>query len=167
MKANPSILDLTLTMQILPSQCQFSDSPCLLWILHDYCCLDVSSPQVQTQLNWELASYPSSPSWRRWWWWRRGLRQRWSSFVARYSRVIPYCSNTAYHSLCSPFRNPENYVSLVTAQVLEWFGDVKHFNSAAATAVAPLAARALLLPFAAFKKSFLNVGTFGNDTLFF
>ena len=66
-----------------------------------------------------------------------------------------------------PFRNPENYVSLVTAQVLEWFGDVKHFNSAAATAVAPLAARALLLPFAAFKKSFLNVGTFCNDTLFF
>ena len=123
----------------LPFQCQFY--PWKLCLLHDYYCLDVSSPQVQTQLRKPVPksqSYPSSPSWRRWWWWRRQRGRWWSSFVARYSRVIPYCSSETLHITVGfspplsepPQKNamkyfPKNYVSLVTEQVLEWFGDVK------------------------------------------
>lgn len=87
-----------LTTIFLPFQCQFY--PWTLCLLHDYYCLDVSSPQVQTQLRKPVPksqSYPSSPSWRRWWWWRRQRGRWWSSFVARYSRVIPYCSSETLH----------------------------------------------------------------------
>ena len=132
-----------LTTIFLPFQCQFY--PWTLCLLHDYYCLDVSSPQVQTQLRKPVPksqSYPSSPSWRRWWWWRRQRGRWWSSFVARYSRVIPYCSSETLHitlgfSPTTPISEPplqqknamkcfpKNYVSLVTEQVLEWFGDVK------------------------------------------
>ena len=122
------------TTIFLPFQCQFY--PWTLCLLHDYYCLDVSSPQVQTQLRKPVPksqSYPSSPSWRRWWWWRRQRGRWWSSFVARYSRVIPYCSSETLHitlgfSPTTPISEPPLQQKNVSQKIMSHLSLSKYWN---------------------------------------